>query len=395
MTATAATADPGRRLRIASIVGTRPEAIKIAPIALAARARPAIDHRIVATGQHHALFDDAIAAFGVTVAAHLGADDPGAGLDAQVAVLRAAVTRHLTDDRPDLVLVQGDTNSAYAAALAADALGIPVGHVEAGLRTHVPDRPWPEERNRRAIDALATLLFAPTKGNAANLKDCAGEIHVTGNTGIDALRRIAPTLLAAPAPARRTVLVTCHRRENFGAPLRDICRAIRSLADRGDVDIRLPLHPNPAVQAPIVERLRGHPRIALEDPLDYPAMLAAIRDAWLILSDSGGIQEEAPAFGTPLLVMRTETERPEAISGGHARLVGNDPALIVAEATRLLDQPMAHATMAHPGLPFGDGHAAGRILDTIETKLRDRTRAGDRPCRAAAPPRSFRSQKKL
>lgn len=363
-------ADQHRRSRprlVVSVVGTRPEAIKIAPIAVAAQRRTGIAHRLVATGQHAALFDDALAAFGITADDHLPPPPPEAPLVGRVAALEATISARLRSLSPDLVLVQGDTSSACAAARAARSLGIAVGHVEAGLRSGVPHRPWPEEDNRREIDALATLLFAPTIGNAANLRDCAGIVTVTGNTGIDALRMVEPRLPPAPRSGdRHRLLVTCHRHENAGSALDVICDALRRIADRDDAAMMVPLHPNPAFGPVIAARLGNHPRIVLVPPLDYPDMLGAIRDADLILSDSGGIQEEAPAFGTPLLVLRDETERPEAIAGGHGLLIGNDPARIVTETMRLLDDRQALAAMARPALPFGAGDAAIQILDAIE-----------------------------
>ncbi|AHE53908.1 non-hydrolyzing UDP-N-acetylglucosamine 2-epimerase [Sphingomonas sanxanigenens] len=357
-----------RPRRIVSVVGTRPEAIKIAPIALEARRRPGLCHRLVATGQHPALFDDALAGFGIAADDRLHLAPPDAPRADRLAALEAGIAAHLHRLAPDLVLVQGDTDSARAAARAAVSLGLPIGHVEAGLRSGRPDRPWPEEPNRREIDGCAALLFAPTPGNAANLADVAGIVAVTGNTGIDALRIARPALPvpAPPIPGLRQLLVTCHRRENQGERLHGICAALRRIADRSDVRLTLPLHPNPAVGPVIAARLGDHPRIRLVAPLDHRAMLAAIRDADLILSDSGGIQEEAPAFGTPLLVLRAETERPEAVAAGHCRLIGNRPDRIVAEAGRLLDDPAAYAAMARPGLPFGAGDAAIKILDAIE-----------------------------
>ena len=354
--------------RIVSVVGTRPEAIKIAPIVIEARRRPNLSHRLVATGQHAALFDDALAGFGVAADDRLHGAAPDAPRADRLAALEADVAAHLHQLAPDLVLVQGDTDSACAAARAAASLGLPIGHVEAGLRSGHPDRPWPEEHNRREIDACAQLLFAPTRGNAAHLADACGTVVVTGNSGIDALR-IAQPALPAPTPAMqglRRLLVTCHRHENQGESLPGICTALRRIADRGDVRLMLPLHPNPAVGPVIAARLGDHPHIRLVPALDHHAMLAAIRDADLILSDSGGIQEEAPAFGTPLLVLREETERPEAVTVGHCRIIGNRPDRIVAEAERLLDDPAAHAAMARPGLPFGTGDAAIKILDAVE-----------------------------
>ncbi|MGF7147721.1 UDP-N-acetylglucosamine 2-epimerase (non-hydrolyzing) [Sphingomonas zeicaulis] len=374
-----------RPRRIVSVVGTRPEAIKIAPIAIEARRRPGLSHSLIATGQHAALFDDALASFGIAADDRLHLTAAHASRAARLAALEADIATHLDQLGSDLVLVQGDTDSACAAARAAASLGLPIGHVEAGLRSGHPNRPWPEEGNRREIDACAALLFAPTPSNAANLAGSEGFVAVTGNTGIDAMQIAEPTLPAPPpaVPGQRRLLVTCHRRENQGEYLHGICDALRRIADRNDVLITLPLHPNPAVGPVIAARLGDHPRIDLITPLDHRAMLAAIRDADLILSDSGGIQEEAPAFGTPLLVLRDETERPEAVDAGHCRLIGNDPDRIVRTTARLLDDPIALAAMARPGLPFGRGDAAIKILDAIE--LWFATALGKPPPAAAFP----------
>lgn len=358
-----------RQRLIVSVVGTRPEAIKIAPIVIEARRRLGLSHRLVATGQHAALFDAALAGFGIAADDRLhraaAADAPRVD---RLAALEADVAAHLQQLGPDLVLVHGDTDSACAAARAAASLGLPIGHVEAGLRSGDPDRPWPEERNRREIDACAVLLFAPTPGNAANLVGSTATVVVTGNTGIDALRIALPALPTRERalPGVRRLLVTCHRRENQGDRLHGICAALRRIADRGDVLITVSLHPNPAVGPVISAQLGDHPRIRLMPPLDHHAMLAAIRDADVVLSDSGGIQEEAPTLGTPLLVLREETERPEAVESGHCRIIGSRPDRIIAETERLLDDPAAHAAMARPGQPFGTGDAAIKILDAIE-----------------------------
>ncbi len=296
---------------------------------------------------------------------------PGQSIDDLAALIGRGVAQAIDRHRPHLLLVQGDTTSAWAAALAAHALGVPVGHIEAGLRSGNPLSPWPEERNRIEIDAVASLLFAPTPAAAANLAAdpaASGHVAITGNTGIDAL--LAIHARHAPLPvhtgAKRLILATTHRRENVGAGIEGVCEALRTLADRGDVEIVLPVHPNPAVQGQILSALSGHANISLIPALDYPDMVRLMALAYLILSDSGGLQEEAPALGVPLLVLRENSERPEAILSGNARLVGTDPARIVAEAARLLDRPGAHARMARPAFPFGRGDAAGAILDLIE-----------------------------
>jgi UDP-N-acetylglucosamine 2-epimerase (non-hydrolysing) len=258
-----------------------------------------------------------------------------------------------------------------AAALAAFDAGIPVGHVEAGLRSHDPARPFPEELNRVAIDRVATLCFAPTESAAANLRregKSDRTIMVTGNTGIDALLQVARRL-DGPAPApdagRRSILVTGHRRESFGAGLEGICHALARLANRGDVEIVWPVHLNPAVREAVIDRLSRRPHIRLVEPVGYVEMVRLMQAAAIILTDSGGIQEEAPALGRPVLVMRDVTERPEAIAMGAARLVGTDPNTIVRETVLLLDDKAEYASRSKPVFPYGDGQAAGRIAEAV------------------------------
>ena len=281
-------------------------------------------------------------------------------------------------ERPKLLVVQGDTSSAYGAAKAAFIEGIPVAHVEAGLRTYDPQQPWPEEEFRTAIDARSLLLFAPTEVSAANLtrERLPGEIHVTGNTGIDALLA-AEAALPRRQPSDRMrpkLLVTCHRREIWGAPLLGIGEALRRIAGDGRANIDLVLHPNPRVAEPLQQLVARHPAIRLRDPLSHSDLIAAMRDSDLILSDSGGIQEEAPALGIPLLVLREKTERPEAIASGNAKLVGITPTRIIDEVEQLLADPTALAAMAKPAFPFGDGRSAPRIATLIATWL-DRPRS--------------------
>ncbi|MDB5718329.1 MAG: UDP-N-acetylglucosamine 2-epimerase [Sphingomonas bacterium] len=356
-------------IRLLSIAGTRPEAIKLAPLALAAERRPGIDHRLIASGQHDRLFEQVVAAFGLRVDRRLGLGTPGQAMATLQERIAEAVTALLREIRPDMLLVQGDTTTAWAAALAASAVGVPIGHVEAGLRSHDMALPWPEERNRVEIDRIATLLFAPSAAAAANLAAepaVSGQIHVTGNSGIDALLWMRARLPSRPMTAERLVLATCHRRENIGAPIARIAAALVQIAGRGDVRIVLPLHDNPAVRQALAAALGNVPGIDLVEPLGYPEMVGLLARADLILSDSGGLQEEAPALGVPLLVLRDNTERPEAERSGNITIVGTQTGAIVAAANRLLDDPAAHAAMAHPALPYGDGSAAERMLDTIE-----------------------------
>jgi UDP-N-acetylglucosamine 2-epimerase (non-hydrolysing) len=285
--------------------------------------------------------------------------------------------RPLLAQGADLLVVQGDTSSALGGALAGFTAGVPVAHVEAGLRTHDPALPWPEEEYRTAIDARAQLLFAPTELAAANLhaEKVGGEIHVTGNSGIDALlaaeKRLPPPTLRDGGVPR--LLVTCHRRESWGQGLESIAAALVELARSGAVRIDVILHPNAHVAGTMRHWLESVENVSLLGPCGYPELIQRMRDCDLILSDSGGIQEEAPALGTPLLVLRDKTERPEALASGNARLVGTDKARIVDEVARLLADPVARAAMARRAFPFGDGRAAPRIADIIEGWMKRRT----------------------
>lgn len=362
---------PGGGGLVVSIVGTRPEAIKMAPLARAI-ARRSLDQRIILTGQHAGL-----AAMFDGVPADLAWEmpyDPRSRTPRKLREsLHAALCGQFSRTLPDLVLVHGDTTTALAGAFAARDCGIPIGHVEAGLRSHDFRQPWPEEGNRVAIDAMASLLFAPTEAAAANLRAdwrVKGAIHVTGNTGIDALfdaRGTAPaTQPPGPGDGRRTILVTCHRKENQGAPTRAVCAALKHLAATLPVDIVVPLHPNRHVRRELEGLLSDRPFISLVEPLDYSEMVRLIESAWLILTDSGGLQEEGPALGTPVLVLRDVTERGEALASGSIELIGTDEDRIVAAVTALFDDEARYATMSRPVLPFGDGRAAPRIVRAIE-----------------------------
>jgi len=353
-----------RQFTVACVVGTRPEAIKMAPIVLAARGNPMLRLQLIATGQHDALFDEAIAAFGIKPDVHLGAS-PGASRHE----LRARLL-HWQDDRrsPHLYLVQGDTNTALAGAQAARRYKVPIGHVEAGLRTHNPRRPFPEEQNRVRIAKLATLHFAPAQRAADNLKRerVRGEVHVTGNPGIDALMLQAGMLPPREARAQH-ILITCHRRENFGAPLRRICSAIREVAAASPLPLILPVHPNPNVGDVIRTELAACANIRLTAPLSYPDMISAIRASAFVLSDSGGLQEECAALGIPLLLMRAETERQELVESGNVLLVGADSDAIVRESLGLLTHPARRAQMAQTSFPYGHGDAAAKIIAVLES----------------------------
>ena len=353
-----------------------------------------MDLRIVATGQHRALFDDVVAAFGLEIEHNLDLLVPGQTIEMLTAGIASALPALIETIRPAMLLVQGDTTSAWAAARVAHRTGLPVGHVEAGLRSHDIACPWPEERNRIEIDAVSTLLFAPTAQARRNLaaESVRGRVIVTGNSGIDALLAVrgATAGTTLHEGGRRLILATCHRRENIGAGIAAICAALRRIAERPDVRIVLPLHPNPQVREGIRDALAGA-AVELIEPLPYPDMVRLMDAAHLILSDSGGLQEEAPALGVPLLVLRDNTERPEALATGNIALVGTDTGRIVAETMRLLDDPVAHAAMAVPAFPYGRGDAAERILDAIEDwrdKRHADARSEHRPTRRPPPARA-------
>ncbi|MGH7787204.1 MAG: non-hydrolyzing UDP-N-acetylglucosamine 2-epimerase, partial [Candidatus Binatia bacterium] len=325
---------PARR-PVLVVLGTRPEAVKLAPVIGALAASATLTPRVCATGQHREVLDQTLAAFDIRPDCDLAVMTPAQDLFDLTARILLGLRPLLDAERPAAVLVQGDTTTALAAALAAYYRRIPVGHVEAGLRTGRPYEPYPEEMNRVLTSRLAAWHFAPTAAAAENLRRegvAAASIVVTGNPIVDALRSVVARLDRAPiAPAlpaerlagRRLVLATTHRRESFGAPLREICLALRDIADRhDDVLVAIPVHLNPAVQAPVRELLGDHPRIVLTPPLDYLPFVDLMRRAHLILTDSGGLQEEAPSLGVPVLVLRDATERPEVIAAGAARLVG-------------------------------------------------------------------------
>ncbi|GHD02113.1 non-hydrolyzing UDP-N-acetylglucosamine 2-epimerase [Novosphingobium pokkalii] len=362
------------------VFGTRPEAIKMFPVVHALRADGRFRVVTCVTAQHRGMLDQVLAIAGIVPDHDLDLMRPNQTLDGLTAALLTEIGKVLDAEKPDWVVVQGDTATAMAGALAAYYRKIAVAHVEAGLRSHNIYHPWPEEVNRKIIGTIAALHFAPTETAAAALRaenvDPA-RIHVTGNTVIDALHWVTDRIAAQPALAsglanlearfagKRLIGVTSHRRENFGGGLEAIAEAIRTLAQRPDVALIFPVHPNPNVRAVMDAALAGLPNVALIEPLDYPhfARLLAISD--IMLTDSGGVQEEAPALGKPVLVMRETTERPEGVAAGTARLVGTDAARIVAEATTLLDNPAAHAAMARAHNPFGDGHSAARIADLL------------------------------
>ena len=345
------------------MVGTRPEAIKLSPVAHAF-AGLGIAPRLLVTGQHPGLelADHGLEGFAATPLGCPGQPDPMLHAD----LVRAALRRLLPMEPPELLVVQGDTSSALGGALVARELGISLAHVEAGLRTYDPNLPWPEEENRVTIDRLADLLFAPTSANAANLRRdrVHGQVHVTGNSGVDALAELVGPLPLRPIrrwwPRPFSLLVTCHRRENWASGLGGVAEALDRLGrQRVRSDVLLP--PNAKVAERMNNLLGGTPGVRLVPPLSHRATIEAMRNADLVLSDSGGMQEEAPALGVPLLVLRDKTERPEGLAAGTMELVGTDPDRIVAAVERLRRNRSELAAMRRPSLPFGDGQAAPRI----------------------------------
>jgi UDP-N-acetylglucosamine 2-epimerase (non-hydrolysing) len=360
--------------RIALVFGTRPEAIKLAPVHRALRAADDLEPCVCVTGQHREMLDQVLAVFGIRPDADLDLMRPDQGLAGLTARAVAGVDGWLATAAPDLVLVQGDTTTVFCAALAAFYRGIPVGHLEAGLRTGDLRSPFPEEANRVLTTRLADLHFAPTPGARDNLLAegvPAARIHVTGNTVIDALLEVRERVRRDPPEVpgfdatdpRHLVLITGHRRENFGPGFRAVCGGIARLADRfADHVFVYPVHLNPHVQAPVREILGGRANVHLIDPLPYLPFVRLMDRSRLILTDSGGVQEEAPSLGVPVLVTRDTTERPEAVSAGTVRLVGTDEERLVREATRLLTDETARAEMARAHNPYGDGLAAGRIV---------------------------------
>lgn len=379
-------------LRVLCIFGTRPEIIKMAPVIWVLQQQPErFIARTCATAQHREMLDQMLALFALTPDHDLALMQPGQTLNQLAARALARLEPVLEAERPDWVLVQGDTTTVLAGALAAHHLRIRVGHVEAGLRTGDRRNPFPEEMNRVLADHLSDLCFAPTERARQHLlRDGIPEhrIRVTGNTVTDALLWAArqPTspeaaalLQRAGLPAERDgaesqprlLLVTAHRRESFGAPLERICQAIRAIAEQGAGAVKLiyPVHPNPNVQTPVQRWLSDAPHVTLTPPLDYLTLVALMQRSALILTDSGGIQEEAPSLGIPVLVLRDTTERPEAVEAGVARVVGTDTQRIVAETFRLLDDAAAYAAMARGVNPYGDGHAAERIVEALMESL--------------------------
>ena len=383
-------------MRVLSVLGTRPEAVKMAPVIRALAQLPGVEARVCSTAQHRQMLDQVLDLFHIRPDYDLDLMRDDQSLPELSAAIFTRLHPVLSEFHPDWILIEGDTTTVAIAALLAYYLRIRVGHVEAGLRTHDKWHPFPEELNRRVASVVADLHFAPTELARQNLlhegiDDRA--IVITGNPVIDALLYVADqpepdevtqllrrlhvsdrddadgpstgSQAAGPASPRRLILLTAHRRESFGAPLEAIFQAVRALASRGDVEIVYPVHFNPNVQEPARRILGETPHVTLLPPLDYRALVHLMKRAALVLTDSGGIQEEAPTFGKPVLVLREVTERPEGIDAGTSKLVGTEPPRIVEQATLLLDDPAAYGRMAQAANPFGDGHAAEKIVRAL------------------------------
>lgn len=366
-----------RRLRIVTILGTRPEAIKMAPVIKELDRRGAFEQVVVATAQHRDLLDQVLCVFGIEPEIDLGLMQHDQSLAGFASRALSSISELLADRRPDVVLIQGDTTTVMTAALAAFYQGISVGHVEAGLRSFDRENPFPEEINRRIAGCLADIHFAPTERARVNLLSEGvpeERIFVTGNTIVDALRSIPlaasfgdERLSRIDFDHKRVLLVTAHRRENHGLPLRSICSALRTLATSfNDVEIVYPVHRNPNVMRVVHEQLSDIPRIHLIEPVSYTDALQLMRRCFLILTDSGGIQEEAPSLRKPVLILRETTERPEVVEAGAGKIVGTDARRIIEEVARLLTDAQVYKSMSTAMNPFGDGHAAERIATVLE-----------------------------
>jgi len=368
--------------KVLLIFGTRPEAIKLCPVIRSLREQSSCyDVRVLVTAQHREMLDQVLEAFDVRPDHDLDLMLPGQTLFQSTSRILAALESVVKTERPSIVVVQGDTTTTFCGALAAFFLNIPVAHVEAGLRTGDMLQPFPEEMNRVLTSRLAGLHFAATERAAENLRRegvSPDSIHVTGNTGIDAVLYVRDGLAEGRLhgrewpeldPSKKLIVVTAHRRESFGGGFERICRALAELADRPDVQVIYPVHPNPNVQDPVQRFLAGHPNVRLIEPLSYVPFVDLMRRAYLLITDSGGIQEEGPSLGKPILVMREKTERPEAVLAGTVKLVGTDERRIVSEANLLLNDRSSYDAMARVHNPYGDGHASGRIAELIHSFL--------------------------
>ena len=369
-------------MRVLTVFGTRPEAIKMAPVVKALGADPSFEAKVCVTAQHRQMLDQVLDIFAIRPDFDLNLMRPGQDLSDITSNVLLGMRDVFTQWTPDIILVHGDTTTTLASSLSAYYAKVKVGHVEAGLRTFNKYSPWPEEMNRRITGAITDIHFAPTEKAQANLLregTAAETIHITGNTVIDALLDVVDRVRTDTAlrsrfeaqfsflnPAKRMILVTGHRRENFGAGFEDICQALYEIAQRGDVQVVYPVHLNPNVQEPVRRILSNVPDVHLIDPQDYLPFVYLMERSTLLITDSGGVQEEAPSLGKPVLVMRDTTERPEAVAAGTVKLVGTNPAAILNEANRLLDDPVAYDTMARAHNPYGDGKASLRVRDILK-----------------------------
>jgi UDP-N-acetylglucosamine 2-epimerase (non-hydrolysing) len=371
--------------RVLIIFGTRPEAIKLFPVVHALRQRSEIETLVLVTGQHRQMLDQVLEIGEITPDGDLDVMQPDQTLDGLTAKLLTGIGQYMDTVKPSRVIVQGDTATAMVGGLAAYYRKIPVSHVEAGLRSYNIYQPWPEEVNRKIIGTIADQHFAPTDVSAgALIAEAVAEstVYVTGNTVIDALHWVTDKIEANPDlvsglaeiearfAGKRIIGVTTHRRENFGDGMDNIAAALEAIAAREDVAIIFPVHLNPNVRKVMQDRLGNHPRIAMIEPLDYPHFARLLSISHIMLTDSGGVQEEAPALGKPVLVMRETTERPEGVTAGTAKLIGTDKDRIISEVQTLLDDPEAYAAMARAHNPFGDGKSSERIADIVENALR-------------------------
>ena len=365
-----------RKIKVMSVFGTRPEAIKMAPLVQELASRPEFESLCCLTGQHRQMLDSVMEIFHLKAQYDLDIMERQQTLSSITTKTLLGMERVLTEAEPDLVLVHGDTSTTFAGALAAFYHKVKVGHVEAGLRTYDPYSPFPEEMNRTLVGDIARLHFAPTRANAENLRREAvqGEIFITGNTVIDAMKTtVQPDFVFADEtlnhldfPGKQVITLTCHRRENYGAPMEAILTAVRTIVEQNpNVEVVYPVHLSPVVQDCAHRLLGDHPRVHLIAPLDVAQMHNLMARSYLVLTDSGGLQEEAPALGKPVLVLRRETERPEAIAAGTAKLAGVETESIVALTQELLQGGEAYTRMAHAVNPYGDGKACGRIADAI------------------------------
>ena len=364
------------KLKVMSVFGTRPEAIKMCPLVLELESNPKIQSIVCVTGQHRQMLDQVINIFRVKVDYDLNIMRPRQTLTTITANVLAKMEQVFSEVRPDIVLVHGDTSTSFVVALAAFYHQIPVGHVEAGLRTYDKYSPFPEEMNRRLTGRIADLHFAPTKLNQQNLikEGITNNIFVTGNTVIDSFKTTvkksyrfkSPQLQDVDLNNGRIILMTAHRRENLGEPLENICRAVKRVVEKfGDVKVIYPVHLNPAVRETVYSILGNVDRVHLIEPIDVEDMHNLMAISYMSMTDSGGLQEEAPSLGVPVLVLRTETERPEAVEAGTVKVVGVEEETIVKEATLLLSNGNDYQLMAHAENPYGDGHASERIIECL------------------------------